>query len=72
MAEPRKVLLTPLAFSDPDGHVVGIAIRDPATEEIIEVVVTSHDLAEKAHIPLADAQRIFIEAEAAARRKLAG
>jgi hypothetical protein len=59
MSKPSRVLLTPLAISDDQGHFVCIAIRDPETEEIVNTVVTSHDLAEKAGIPLDEAQRIF-------------
>ena len=39
-------------------HFVCFAIRDPETEEIVDTVVTSHDLAEKAVIPLDEARRI--------------
>jgi len=71
MPKSRRVLLTPLAISDDQGHFVCIAIRDPETEEIIETVVTSHDLAEKAGIPLDEARRIFQAAQDAAASRLA-
>ena len=71
MTISRRVLLTPLAVADDQGHFVCIAIRDPETEEIVDTVVTSHDLAEKAGIPLADAQRVFRDAQTAADRRLA-
>ena len=71
MSQKRRVLLTPLAIADDQGHFVCIAIRDPETEDIVDTVVTSHDLAEKAGIPLTDAQRIFRDAQAAADRRLA-
>ena len=70
MSKPRRVLLTPLAISDDQGHFVCIAIRDPVTEEIVDTVVTSHDLAEKAGIPLDEARRIFQAAQDAADRRL--
>jgi hypothetical protein len=72
MPERRQVLLTPLAMFDSQGQFVCIAIRDATTEEIVDTVVTSHDLAEKANIPLADAQRIFQAAQAAAARHAPG
>lgn len=71
MSSSRKVLLAPLALQNDQGHFVCIAIRDAVTEEIVDTVVTSHDLAEKAAIPLVDAQRIFEEAQAAVDRRLA-
>ncbi len=71
MSQKRRVLLTPLAISDDQGHFVCIAIRDAVTEEIVDTVVTSYDLAEKAGIPLAEAQRIFRDTQAAADRRLA-
>ena len=71
MSQKRRVLLTPLAVADDQGQFVCIAIRDAVTEDIVATVVTSHDLAEKAGIPLADAQRIFRDAQAAADRRLA-
>ena len=70
MSSSRKVLLTPLALQDDQGHFVCIAIRDAVTEEIVDTVVTSYDLAEKAGIPLAEAQRIFQAARDAADRRL--
>jgi hypothetical protein len=60
--------LTPLAVHDDQGHFLCIAIRDPETEQIVETVFTSYDLAEKADIPLAAAQRIFRDTQAAYRR----
>ena len=71
MSKPSRVLLTPLAISDDQGHFVCIAIRDPETEEIVDTVVTSHDLAEKAGIPLDEARRVFQAAQQAADRRLA-
>lgn len=70
MSNQRKppVLLTPLAINDGQGHFVCIAIRDPDTEEIIETVVTSYDLAEKVGIALDEAQNIFESARIAAER----
>jgi len=38
MSKPRRVLLTPLAISDDQGHFVCIAIRDPVTEEIVDTI----------------------------------
>jgi len=70
MPKSRRVLLTPLAISDDQGHFVCIAIRDPVTEEIVDTVVTSHALAEKAGIPLDEARRIFQAAQDAADRRL--
>ena len=70
MTVSRRVLLTPLAIADDQGHFVCIAIRDPVTEEIVDTVVTSHDLAEKTGIPLEEARRIFQAAGAAADRRL--
>ena len=64
------MLLTPLAIEDDQGHFVGIAIRDPDTEEIVDTAVTSHVLAERAGIPLEDARRIFAAAREAADRRL--
>ena len=52
------VLLTLLAISDDQACFVCVAIRDPETEEIANTVVTSHDLAEKARIPLDEVWRI--------------
>ena len=71
MSKPSRVLLTPLAITDDQGHFVCIAIRDPKTEEIVDTVVTSHDLAEKAGIPLDKARHIFQAAQDAADRRLA-
>jgi len=48
MSVSPRVLLTPLAISDDQGHFVCIAIRDPETDEIVDTVVTNHDLSEKA------------------------
>lgn len=47
-----------------------IAIRVPQTEEVMATAVASHDLTEKAGIPLAEAQRILQAAQAAADRRL--
>jgi len=71
MLSSKKVLLTPLAIADDQGHFVCIAIRHAETEEIVDTVVTSYDLAQKAGIPLAEAQRIFQAARDAAGRRLA-
>ena len=71
MPPSRKVLLTPLAIQDDQGYFVCVAIRDPLTQEIADTVVASHELAEKAGIPLADAQRIFRAARDAAERRFA-
>jgi len=71
MSKPSQVLLTPLAIADDQGHFVCIAIRDPQTKEIMDTVVTSHDLAEKAGIPLDEARRIFQAAQDAADQRLA-
>lgn len=71
MFHKRRVLLTPLAISDDQGHFICIAIRDPQTEEIIETAVTSGELAAKAGIPLQEAQEIFKAAYAAADDRLA-
>jgi len=79
MSVSPRVLLTPLAISDDQGHFVCIAIRDPETDEIVDTVVTSYDLAEKADIPLEEARRItsinsvhsFQAAQATAERRLA-
>lgn len=70
MPSNRRVLLTPLAVHDDQGHFICIAIRYPETEEIVETVFTSHDLAEKAGIPLEKAQRIFRAARDAADRRI--
>ncbi len=70
MADPRRVLLTPLAVADGQGCLVCIVIRDPETEEVVDTVVTSYDLAEKAGIPLEDAQRIFQAAQDVAESRL--
>ena len=69
MSNPSRVLLTPLAISDDQGHFVCIAIRDAQTEEIVDTAVTSHALAEKAGIDLKEAQRIFQSARALAGLK---
>lgn len=70
LPKPRRVLLTPLAISDDQGHFVCIVIRDPETEEIVDIVVTSHDLAANAGIPLDEAQRIFQAAQDVADGRL--
>ncbi len=70
MANPHRVLLTPLAVADDQGHFVCIAIRDPETEQIVDTAVTSYDLAEKAGISLEDAQRIFQAARDAADQRI--
>lgn len=71
MTNRERLLLTPLSFRDSQGSFICIAIRDPKTEEIVKMVVTSHDLAEKAGIPLEDAQRIFQAARDAVEARLA-
>ena len=71
MSSSRKVLLTPLALQDDQGHFVCITISDAVTEEIVDTAVTSHALAEKTGIPLAGAQRILQAAQEAAERRLA-
>ena len=70
MSKPNQVLLTPLAISDDRGHFICIAIRDPETEEIVETVITSHDLAEKTGMSLEKARRIFQAAQQAADQRL--
>ena len=66
----KRVLLTPLAIEDDQGHFVCIAIRDPVTEEVVDTAVTSHVLAERAGIPLEDGRRIFRAARAVIRKKV--
>lgn len=66
MTISRRVLFTPLAVADDQGHFVCIAIRDAVTEEIVDTVITSYDLAEKTGLPQEEAQRIFEMAQAAA------
>ncbi len=63
MPPTKKVLLTPLAISDDQGHFVCIAIRDPDTQEIVDTAVTSDALAEKAGIPIEQARQIFQTAQ---------
>lgn len=70
MSTPSRVLLTPLAINDDQGHFVCIAIRDAETEEILDTAVTSFALAEKAGIDLKEAQRIFQAARSLAKLKL--
>ena len=66
----KPVVLTPLSFDDGNSQVVGIFIRDPDTEEIVDEAVTSGTLAEKTGMSREKACRIFQEAYAALERRM--
>ena len=70
MSSNAHLLLTPLAIANDHGYFICIAKRDLATQEIVEIAITSHDLAKKAKISLANAQRIFKAAQVAADYRL--
>lgn len=58
-AKPRQVILTPLKIERNGVEVVCIAVRNPVSEEVTSLTLSSHDLAEKADISLERAQEIF-------------